>query len=41
MKKVYVMISKNSQENTCAKVFFIKAASLFLLKIDSGTSDFL
>ena len=41
MKKSPLIISKNSQENTCVRVFFNKVASLTLLKIDSSTRAFL
>ena len=45
VKKVFLEISQNSQENTCARVsFFNKVAGLrpaTLLKRDSGTGVFL
>ena len=43
MKKGFLEISQNSQENTCARVaFLIKLQGLQLyLKRDSGTGDFL
>ena len=45
VKKVFLEISQNSQENTCARVsFFNKVADLrpaTLLKRDSGTGVFL
>ena len=44
MKKVFLKISQNSQENTCARVSFYIVAGLTpatLLKRDSGTGVFL
>ena len=41
IKKSPLIILKNSQENTCVRVFFNKVASLTLLKIDSSTRAFL
>ena len=39
VKKVFLEILQNSQENTCARVFFNKVATL--LKKRSGTGVFL
>ena len=42
--KVFLEIFQNSQENTCARVFFNKVAALrpaTLLKRDTGTGVFL
>ena len=41
IKKLSLLISKNSQKNTCIGVFFNKDASLTLLKTDSDTRVFL
>ena len=41
VKNFSLIIWKNSQENTCARVFFKAVASLTLLKIDSSTQVFL
>ena len=41
IKKSALLISKNSQETACVRVFFNKVASLTLLKTDSGTRAFL
>ena len=43
-KKVFIEILRNSQENSCARVFFNRVTSLrpaTLLKRDTGTGAFL
>ena len=44
VKKAFLKISRNSQENTCARVFFQKSCRpqlATLLKRNSGTGTFL
>ena len=40
VKKVFLEISQNSQENTCVRVSFLMKLQAFFNK-DSGTGDFL
>ena len=41
IKKMSLIVSKNSEENTCAGVFLNNVASLILVKRDYGTRVFL